>query len=142
MMQWGLVSAPVTIAGFVAGLPWGAVGVAAGYFLTQVIRIPLLYMWSTRGTSVRARDLYATLLPTLAGGGMAWALVGLLRGLTGDVALVFVAVASAYSFSIGVQATTADGREALVELLRLARNLLTAGRTGKRSRMAEPASGA
>lgn len=141
MMQWGLVSAPVTIAGFAAGLPWGAVGVAAGYFLTQVIRIPLLYMWSTRGTSVRARDLYATLLPTLVGGGIAWAAVGSLRGILGNLALVSIALVSAYSFSIAVQAITAEGREAIAELLRLARNVSMGKRAGNRNRMPESASG-
>ena len=88
MMQWGLVSAPITITGFAAGLPWGAAGVATGYFLSQVICMPLLYAWSTRGTSVRASDLYATLLPTLVGGGIAWAVVGLLRGIADNLALV------------------------------------------------------
>ena len=68
MLQWGLISGPLTIASIVFGLPWGAVGVAASYALTRVLLTdPLLFWFVGRTGPVRTRDFYRTIAPfTLA----------------------------------------------------------------------------
>ncbi len=64
MLQWGLMSGPIIMASIVAGLPWGAVGVAASYALTRVCVVdPLLYWFVGRIGPVRTIDFYRTIAP-------------------------------------------------------------------------------
>jgi O-antigen/teichoic acid export membrane protein len=65
MLQWGMVGGSLAIASILAGLPWGAVGVAASYSISGLlIRTPLLFWFVGRAGSVRAGDLYRTLAPS------------------------------------------------------------------------------
>jgi PST family polysaccharide transporter len=64
MLQWGLMSGPLIMASIVAGLPWGAVGVAASYAFTRVFIVdPLLYWFVGRRGPVRTTDFYRTMAP-------------------------------------------------------------------------------
>ncbi len=64
MLQWGLISGPIIMASIVAGLPWGAVGVAASYAFTRVFIVdPLLYWFVGRRGPVRTIDFYRTIAP-------------------------------------------------------------------------------
>lgn len=119
MFRWGLISTPITIGSFVAGLPWGAAGVAAAYFLSQAVRVPSLYALCTRDTPVRARDLYAAIAPTLAGGLLAWGAAALVRDRLSDIAFFVMTGLLCYVLSAAVQACTRDGRYALAEMMRV-----------------------
>jgi PST family polysaccharide transporter len=68
MLQWGFISGPLTVASILAGLPWGAVGVAASYSVTRVLLTdPLLFWFVGRTGPVRTKDFYRTIAPfTLA----------------------------------------------------------------------------
>jgi PST family polysaccharide transporter len=125
MMKWGLVSMPITLAGFAAGLPWGASGVAAAYFFSQMIRLPILFAWCTHTTPVRALDLYLSLLPGVLGGGLAYVVAQYLRGNVGDLALIAITAVCCYSFSLTVQAVLPGGRREIGDLFRLVRSTLT-----------------
>ena len=64
MLQWGLISGPLIMGSIVAGLPWGAVGVAASYAFTRVCIVdPLLYWFVGRRGPVRTMDFYRTIAP-------------------------------------------------------------------------------
>ncbi len=64
MLQWGLISGPLIMGSIVAGLPWGAVGVASSYaFMRVCIVDPLLYWFVGRSGPVRTRDFYKTIAP-------------------------------------------------------------------------------
>jgi O-antigen/teichoic acid export membrane protein len=64
MLQWGFMSGPIIMASIVAGLPWGAVGVAASYAFTRVFIVdPLLYWFVGRKGPVRTIDFYKTIAP-------------------------------------------------------------------------------
>lgn len=64
LLKWGLISGPIIMASIVAGLPWGAVGVAASYALTRVCIVdPLLYWFVGRTGPVRTMDFYRTIAP-------------------------------------------------------------------------------
>lgn len=64
MLRWGLISGPIIMASIVAGLPWGAVGVAASYAFTRVFVVdPLLYWFVGRKGPVRTIDFYKTMAP-------------------------------------------------------------------------------
>ena len=62
-LQWGGIGGTLVVLSFVAGLPWGAVGVAASYGISGlVLRVPLLFWMVGRRGPVRTRDLYRLLL--------------------------------------------------------------------------------
>ena len=64
MLKWGLISGPIIMGSIVAGLPWGAVGVAASYAFTRVCIVdPLLYWFVGRKGPVRTMDFYRTIAP-------------------------------------------------------------------------------
>lgn len=55
-LRWALIQSPFILAAFFAGLPWGPVGVAAGYSVAVILlRIPsLLYCFHATPMSLRA----------------------------------------------------------------------------------------
>ena len=60
----GLFGAVTTVASFVAGLPWGPVGVAAAYTISDyIVRLPVIWTSAGRSGPVTARDLYAMAAP-------------------------------------------------------------------------------
>ena len=64
MLQWGFISGPLIMGSIIAGLPWGAVGVAASYAFTRVCIVdPLLYWFVGRRGPVRTIDFYKTIAP-------------------------------------------------------------------------------
>ncbi len=64
MFRYGLVASTIIVAAILAGLPWGAVGVAMVYALVWVsIITPLLFYWVGRRGPVRPRDFYLTVAP-------------------------------------------------------------------------------
>lgn len=76
MFRYGLVASTIIVTAIVAGLPWGAVGVATTYALTWVTVIaPLLFYWVGRKGPVRPRDFYITVAPAF---GAALAVLGAL----------------------------------------------------------------
>jgi len=56
-LRIALVIAPLVIAGYVAGLPYGPRGVAFGYSAAMVLWVVPHLLWSTRGTVVSFGDL-------------------------------------------------------------------------------------
>jgi PST family polysaccharide transporter len=131
LFRWSLISMPITVAGFAAGLPWGARGVAEAYFITQAVRIPILYRWCTRNSPVRMVDLYSALIPTLAGGGVAWLIVAMVSHNLQTVPLFLLALVSSYVSSVAAQAVTPGGRLALNQTRRLLISSFFAKKTGK-----------
>jgi PST family polysaccharide transporter len=64
MFRYGLVASTIIVAAILAGLPWGAAGVARSYALIWVTIItPLLFYWVGRRGPVRPRDFYVTVAP-------------------------------------------------------------------------------
>ena len=69
MLRWGFFGAGTATIAFVAGLPWGAFGVAAAYAGSSVfIRTPALLWYIGRKGPVRTLDLYAAAGPFLVSG--------------------------------------------------------------------------
>src|SRR3546814_12433911 len=57
LARWGMVVAVTSIGAFAVGLPWGAVGVAAAYGLSDLfIRAPIIWYWVGRRGPVANRD--------------------------------------------------------------------------------------
>jgi PST family polysaccharide transporter len=134
MVRWGVISATMTVASFLIGLPWGAVGVAAAYTVSEILRIPLLYRMSTRDTPVSARDLYGVFLPSMLGAGACVMVVSALRNELEPLPLLGLTLVLAYGLATAAQLATASGRAALLRLLGLVR---AAGRRNVAGRAAE-----
>lgn len=66
MFRWGIIGSSIIVASIVAGLPWGAIGVAASYSLTFVFVVaPLLFWFVGRHGPVRGFDLYSAMAPAV-----------------------------------------------------------------------------
>jgi PST family polysaccharide transporter len=59
-LHMALVISPVVIAGYVAGLRYGAAGVAIGYSTAMVLLIVPMIAWAVQGSPVSTRDVVQT----------------------------------------------------------------------------------
>jgi O-antigen/teichoic acid export membrane protein len=67
LFVWGAVSAAIAVLSILAGLPWGAIGVAASYAAADLcITTPLLFWYAGRRGPVRTADFYRTIAPATA----------------------------------------------------------------------------
>jgi PST family polysaccharide transporter len=78
MLRWGLIASPLILLSFAAGLPWGALGVAASYAICVNALLLPLFAFAFAGSPVALRDLSGALArPLLAAAaaalGCAWA---------------------------------------------------------------------
>lgn len=126
--RWGLVVAVTSIAAFVAGLPWGAVGVAAAYALSDLfIRMPIVWYWIGRRGPVRTRDLVALAWPhVVANGVMAAAMLGLHSVRFAPLVLIDLGIRCAIGYAIcwAVLAIFERGRASIRDFLGTVGNLL------------------
>ncbi|HWT03705.1 MAG TPA: lipopolysaccharide biosynthesis protein [Pyrinomonadaceae bacterium] len=66
LFRWGVIGAGIAVASIIAGLPWGAVGVAAAYAASDLfVSTPLLFWYMGRRGPVRTGDFYRTIAPAL-----------------------------------------------------------------------------
>ena len=66
LFKWGIISSAIAVVSIVAGLPWGAAGVAAAYAATDLfLTTPLLFWYAGRSGPVRTADFYRTVAPAL-----------------------------------------------------------------------------
>jgi O-antigen/teichoic acid export membrane protein len=64
LLYWSMLSAPVSVVFIVAGLHWGAVGVAASYALGKIlVMYPLMFWFVGRRGPVRTIDFYRLIAP-------------------------------------------------------------------------------
>jgi PST family polysaccharide transporter len=112
----------IMIGAFLAGLRWGAAGVAAATAITSwVLYSPLLCWMATRSGPVRLRDLCDVIYPVLIAGATAWAVLSALRGAL-PAAWPFglpCALAIAYLVQVIVFACLPQGWTALLEVWEL-----------------------
>ncbi|MBB5685765.1 lipopolysaccharide biosynthesis protein [Sphingobium boeckii] len=121
LMRWGIFNAVFCVIGFVIGLPYGPVGVAAVFAIGEYIRTPLLWGYATRTGPLRWRDAFGLAVPHLLG---AFAALGLVRlishGITAKPLVIFaITLPVSYIVSYAVVAAFPQGRVALREALTL-----------------------
>ncbi|WGF88691.1 lipopolysaccharide biosynthesis protein [Marinivivus vitaminiproducens] len=66
-LLWGVFSSVVFVAGFAAGLPWGAAGVAMAYAITTLVMVPVVFAYIMRRGPVRFGPTVRALVPGLSG---------------------------------------------------------------------------
>jgi PST family polysaccharide transporter len=81
LLRWGMIDGALSIASILAGLPWGAVGVAASFAIVGLcVRKQLQIFFTGRSGPVRASDIYRTIAPSAcAAAGVLAALFGFRR---------------------------------------------------------------
>lgn len=117
LRDWGIVSSILFVSCFVAGLHWGARGVAAGYATAGVLEIAFLWRFVTRKGPLRGRDFWALLLPFLAALAGTFAVEFLLRAALPDAlfSLAVEALAAYASFAL-LLFIQPNGRQVLFEI--------------------------
>ncbi len=126
-MVWNAFSAITTVLSFVAGLPWGAVGVAAAYALSDVLlRLPFLWWLVTRKGPISLSDLCREAAPFALAGAACFGVLLALQFLRFGSSLVFLAACGmiAYAVAWGVVAAFAKGRQTMGEAIQLVRTEL------------------
>lgn len=63
MLHWALIATPVYVTGFLVGLPYGAVGLAAGYSISAALLFLPAFMFAVRDTSVTLGDVMKIVVP-------------------------------------------------------------------------------
>jgi len=139
LFHWGLIGGTVAIVSIVAGLPWGATGVAASYAIADLcIATPLLFWYVGRRGPVRTVDFYRTIAPVSAASVCSLATLFLCRpwlnGVTGLVPRLSIALGITVAVSLLVLSALPAGRLAMRSLKETLLLLLKRNRS-----VAEPA---
>lgn len=138
MFRWGIYASVTTILAFLAGLHWGAVGIAAGYTISEwVLRTPVSYWYLGRVGPVRMADFWRIQAPLFLAGAVTWmlhrALIGGVWGLHGLAAIAATVVLS-YALALISVRVAPGGRERLAESLDLLGHILRLVLAGGRLR--------
>ena len=122
MFRWGLIGTAISVAAIVAGLPWGAVGVAAVYAASDIlIKTPLLFWQVGRSGPVRTADLYRALLTPALASAATLAVVLLFRNLAPTMPPLnglLIAVSLGFLATVVTLVLTPGGRAALRDIRR------------------------
>ncbi len=126
-LSWSFFSAATSIAAFVIGLRWGAVGVAAAFALSDVlIRMPALWWWVTRKGPIKMVDLYGAAAPFAAASAVCFVVLSAVQRMSfhNDFVQLAVSAILAYAISWSVVALFRRGRAAMSDSVRLIRTEL------------------
>ena len=120
MLRWGFIGPPLIVLFIVAGLPWGAAGVAASYTAGYLcVATPLLFWYVGRRGHVSARDIYKSLAPMFCAALCSGAAVYAFRRVAGPLHPL-AGLAAAFAVTVGVSflicALLPRGRRALQDL--------------------------
>jgi O-antigen/teichoic acid export membrane protein len=138
LFHWGLISGVIAIVSIIAGLPWGATGVAASYALSDLcLATPLLFWYVGRRGPVRTADFYRTIAPVSAASFGSLAAVFLCRPWLNSVPTTVLRLGVAFLIttvvSLAILSALPAGRIAMLSLIDTFRLLL------KRTSVVEPA---
>jgi PST family polysaccharide transporter len=64
--RWTVVSTSVCLLGYILGLPWGAIGVASGLAVANLILALPGFMYAIKGTTIQLTDSVRAILPCVA----------------------------------------------------------------------------
>lgn len=122
-MNWGIVVAVTSIAAFVIGLPYGALGVALAYAVSEYVRTPFLWFYVGRRGPVRAGDVVRMGFPFVVGAHLTVAILWAARPYLPQAPLptLLLAAVLAYLLVICFAALFEPSRRTLQECLRLLR---------------------
>ncbi|MBZ9920582.1 lipopolysaccharide biosynthesis protein, partial [Mesorhizobium sp. BR1-1-7] len=120
-MRWGIITAVTSVLAFVLGLPYGALGVAIAYAVSEYLRTPFLWLYVGRSGPLRASHVLRAATPFVLGAHVALAVVWLVKPLLPQQHVIALASGAilAYLITIVIALVFAAGREALREALKM-----------------------
>jgi PST family polysaccharide transporter len=124
---WSVFSTATSLAAFIVGLRWGAVGVAAAFGLSDILlRMPVLWWWVTRRGPIRMIDLYANAAPFMAAAAVVFVLLTAVQLWTFPSAFIQLAASAviAYVAGWGTVASFKRGRATMADTIGLVRTEL------------------
>ena len=120
MFKWGLIGSALTVAGIIAGLRWGAVGVAASYSITSVVVvIPLLFWFVSRSGPVLMKDFYRTIAPVALASMCSFAVLLFLRrsiSFNSSLAGIAISLVVVVATTLSILVLLPQGRSVLLDL--------------------------
>ena len=122
---------------FAIGIPFGALGVAAAYAASEIIRAPAAICWATRKGPLRTRDVFMALVPFVLSALCSFAALWWVGGrlASGPLSLA-LSMTAAYSIALCGLLPTKTGREGLTEAINAARDIGgPLGRLGEHRRL-------
>jgi len=103
LFHWGLLGGAIAIVSIIAGLPWGATGVAASYAVADLcIATPLLFWYVGRRGPVRTVDFYRTIPPVSASSVCSLVTLFLCRSWLSDVSSLVARLSIALGITVAV----------------------------------------
>ncbi|MBZ9676456.1 lipopolysaccharide biosynthesis protein [Mesorhizobium sp. ES1-1] len=119
-MRWGIVTAVTSVLAFIIGLPYGALGVAIAYAVSEYLRTPFLWLYIGKTGPLRAIDMLRAATPFVLGAHLALAAVWFARSILPEprLAALVAAVVLSYAVTFAVAMLFAAGREAMREVLK------------------------
>lgn len=130
MFRWGLISSALLAVSIVAGLPFGAEGVAASFAISGIaVRMPALFWAVGREGPVSSLDIVRTMIPSIVASGFVIVSIVALRhlpaldGATLGSALALVSLVAAL-VTIGCFASLPQSRRALMDFRAMTGTLL------------------
>ena len=124
---WSAFSTITSLASFIIGLRWGALGVAAAFALSDLLlRMPVLWWWVTRRGPIKMADLYASSAPFAAGAAVAFIVLTAIQQLpfANDIAQLATSAIAGYAAAWGTAALFKRGRATMADAIRLVRTEL------------------
>jgi PST family polysaccharide transporter len=123
LVRLAAITGPISIAGILAGLPWGGVGVAAAYSFTRVLLVAPVGIWiAGRQGPVPTSLFYRSMIPFLGAGGASLATVLVFRrvvAVSDPIVGVMLATGLSVAATLLVLGFTVTGRRALDNLRRI-----------------------
>lgn len=116
LLRWGIFSSATSVIAFVVGVRWGAVGVAQAYLFAQLLRLPLLFVYCTRGSVVGLRDLIGVQIAPALAGVATYAGILLMHGHVPRLMYLAFAFALSYALAVAMQLMSPGGRAAVRRL--------------------------
>jgi PST family polysaccharide transporter len=88
-LGWALIAIPLFLVAFLAGLPWGAKGVATGYAGANLILFIPGFWYGIRGTPIRLAQIFQALVPGVLAAGAVTVILAAASGLGASLAAPF-----------------------------------------------------
>jgi polysaccharide transporter, PST family len=101
-MQWGMIAAVTAIIAFAVGLPYGALGVAIAYSVSEYLRTPILWFMVGQRGPLTARDVLAVAMPIVLGAHIAVAILWLARPAFPSNVMVTILLSTFLSYLITI----------------------------------------
>ncbi len=123
MRDWGIAASIMFVGCFVAGLHWGPRGVAAGYATAGLLEILVLSRVGTRSGPLRTQDFWPMLTPFMVAAAVDFAVLECLPAAAQSIPGLVLQVPLSYGLFVGSLAMFHEGRQALSDAVRQARQL-------------------